>query len=196
MKLMNLVPIVVEQDGRGERSYDIFSRLLKDRIVMIGEEIGPHLANLAVAQLLYLEAEDPEKEIAVYINSPGGEVSSGLAVFDAMNLVKPAIRTLCYGEAGEIAALLVCAGTKGKRFALPHSRFSLYQPAGKLNGQATDIDIQARELLRLRAELAKILSENTGQPIGQIEVDTDRQLILTAEAAKNYGLIDEIIVSR
>lgn len=193
---MNLVPIVVEQDGRGERSYDIFSRLLKDRIVMIGEEIGPHLANLAVAQLLYLEAEDPEKEIAVYINSPGGEVSSGLAVFDAMNLVKPAIRTLCYGEAGEIAALLVCAGTKGKRFALPHSRFSLYQPAGKLNGQATDIDIQARELLRLRAELAKILSENTGQPIGQIEVDTDRQLILTAEAAKNYGLIDEIIVSR
>jgi len=193
---MNLVPIVVEKDGRGERSYDIFSRLLKDRIVMIGEEIGPHLANLAVAQLLYLEAEDPEKEIAVYINSPGGEVSSGLAVFDAMNLVKPAIRTLCYGEAGEIAALLVSAGTKGKRFALPHSRFSLYQPAGKLNGQATDIDIQARELLRLRAELAKILSENTGQPIGQIEVDTDRQLILTAEAAKNYGLIDEIIVSR
>lgn len=193
---MNLVPIVVEQDGRGERSYDIFSRLLKDRIVMIGEEIDSHLANLAVAQLLYLEAEDPEKEIAVYINSPGGEVSSGLAIFDAMNLVKPAIRTLCYGEAGEIAALLVCAGTKGKRFALPHSRFSLYQPAGKLNGQATDIDIQARELLRLRAELTKILSENTGQPIGQIEVDTDRQLILTAEAAKNYGLIDEIIVSR
>jgi ATP-dependent Clp protease protease subunit len=193
---MNLVPIVVEKDGRGERSYDIFSRLLKDRIVMIGEEIDSHLANLAVAQLLYLEAEDPDKEIAVYINSSGGEVSSGLAIFDAMKLVKPAIRTLCYGEAGEIAALLVCAGTKGKRFALPHSRFSLYQPAGKLNGQATDIDIQARELLRLRAELAKILSENTGQPIGQIEVDTDRQLILTAEGAKNYGLIDEIIISR
>jgi ATP-dependent Clp protease protease subunit len=193
---MNLVPIVVEKDGRGERSYDIFSRLLKDRIVMIGEEIDSHLANLAVAQLLYLEAEDPDKEIAVYINSSGGEVSSGLAIFDTMKLVKPAIRTLCYGEAGEIAALLVCAGTKGKRFALPHSRFSLYQPAGKLNGQATDIDIQARELLRLRAELAKILSENTGQPIGQIEVDTDRQLILTAEAAKNYGLIDEIIISR
>ena len=193
---MNLVPIVVEKDGRGERSYDIFSRLLKDRIVMIGEEIDSHMANLAVAQLLYLEAEDPEKEIAVYINSPGGEVCSGLAVFDAMKLVKPAIRTLCYGEAGEIAALLVCSGTKGKRFALPHSRFSLYQPTGKLNGQATDIDIQVRELLRLRTELTKILSENTGQPIGQIEVDTDRQLILTAEAARNYGLIDEIIVSR
>lgn len=193
---MSLVPIVVEKDGRGERSYDIYSRLLKDRIVMIGEEIDSHLANLAVAQLLYLEAEDPDKEISVYINSHGGDVSSGLAVFDAMKLVKPSIRTLCYGEAWEIAALLVCAGTKGKRFALPHSRFSLYQPKGKLSGQATDIDIQARELVRLRAELTRILSENTGQPIGQIEVDTDRQLILTAEAAKNYGLIDEIIISR
>jgi ATP-dependent Clp protease protease subunit len=193
---MTLVPIVVEKDGRGERSYDIYSRLLKDRIIMIGEEIDHHLANLVVAQLLYLEAEDPEKEIALYINSPGGEVSSGLAIYDAMGLVKPSIRTICYGEAGEIAALLVCAGTHGKRFALPHSRFSLYQPVGKLSGQATDIDIQARELVRLRAELAKILSDNTGQPIGQIEVDTERQLILTTDAAKNYGLIDEIISNR
>lgn len=193
---MSLVPIVVEKDGRGERSYDIYSRLLKDRIIMIGEEIDQHITNLVVAQLLYLEAEDPEKEISIYLNSPGGEVTSGLAIYDAMKLVKPDIRTICYGEAGEIAALLVSAGTKSKRFSVPHSRFSLYQPAGKLSGQATDIDIQARELIRIRAEMAKILSDNTGQPIGQIEVDTDRQLILTAEAAKNYGLIDEIIINR
>jgi len=193
---MALVPIVVEKDGRGERSYDIYSRLLKDRIIMIGDEIDHSLANSVVAQMLFLEAEDPDKEISIYINSPGGEVTAGLAIYDSMQLIKSDIRTLCYGEAGEIAALLAASGKKGKRFALPHSRFTLYQPMGKIDGQATDIDIQARELLRIRSELVKILSECTGKPIGQIEVDTERQFILTADDAKEYGIVDDIIVRR
>jgi ATP-dependent Clp protease protease subunit len=193
---MALVPIVVEKDGRGERSYDIYSRLLKDRIIMIGDEIDQSLANSVVAQLLFLEAEDPDKEISIYVNSPGGEVTAGLAIYDSMQLVKPDIRTLCYGEAAEIAALLIASGTNGKRLSLPHSRFTLYQPMGKIDGQATDIDIQARELLRIRSELINIFSECTSKPIGQIEVDTERQFILTAEAAKEYGIVDDIIASR
>jgi ATP-dependent Clp protease protease subunit len=193
---MTLVPIVVENDGRAERSYDIFSRLLKDRIVMLGDELESRLANLIVAQMLYLEAEDPDKEISIYVNCPSGDISAGLAIYDTMKLIKPDIRTLCYGEASEIASLIVAAGTKGKRFALPHSRFTMYQPTGKLNGQATDIDIQARELIRRRNEIIKILSENTNQPIGQIEVDTERQMIMDAQAAKQYGLVDEILKER
>lgn len=193
---MALVPIVVENEGRGERSYDIYSRLLKDRIIIIGDELDNVAANLVVAQLLFLEAEDPEKDIYIYINSPGGSVRAGLAIYDSMKLVKNDIATLCYGESSEILTLLMAAGTNGKRKALPHSRFTLYQPTGKINGQATDIDIQARELVRVRSEIVKIFSENTGQPIGQIEVDTERQMILTAEEAKKYGIIDEIIQER
>ncbi len=193
---MALVPVVVESEGRGERSYDIFSRLLKDRIIMIGDEIDQSLANLVVAQLLFLEADDPEKDISIYVNAPGGSVGAGLAIYDSMKLVKCDISTLCYGYANEIAVLVMAGGTKGKRMALPHSRFTLYQPQGKLNGQATDIDIQAKELVRIRSEINSILSENTGQPIGQIEVDTERQLILDAKKAKEYGIIDEIIEQR
>jgi len=193
---MNLVPMVVEQTNRGERAYDIFSRLLKERIVFIGGPIDDHMANLVVAQLIYLESEDPEKDISVYINSPGGVIYSGLAIYDAMQYIKPQVSTICVGFAASMAALLLSAGAKGKRYALPNSRVMIHQPLGGAEGQATDIEIQAREILRLRELTNKILSHHTGQPLEKIAQDVDRNYWMSAEEAKAYGIIDEIIDRR
>ncbi len=188
--------MVVEQDGRGERAFDIYSRLLKDRIIFLGTAIDDNVANVVVAQMLYLEAEDPDKEIFFYLNSPGGHVSSGMAIYDTMQYIKPQISTVCMGQAASMAAILLAAGEKGKRFALPHSRILIHQPLGGFQGQATDIDIQAREILRLKDELNKILAELTSQQLAKIMNDTERDYFMTSQQAKEYGLIDEIVVRK
>ena len=193
---MGLVPIVVEQTGRGERAYDIYSRLLKDRIVFLGTPITDEIANLITAQFLFLESEDPEKDIHFYINSPGGSVTATLAVYDTMQYIKPDVSTLCLGQAASGAAWLLASGTRGKRFALPHSRIMLHQPLGGAQGQATDIDIQAREILRLREQLNAILVVHTGQSLKRIGKDIDRDLFLTGKQAVEYGLVDEVIANR
>jgi len=193
---MTLIPMVVEQDGRGERAYDIYSRLLKDRIIFLGTAIDDDVSNLVIAQMLYLESEDPDKEIFFYLNTPGGHVSSGLAIYDTMKYIKPPVSTVCMGQAASMGALLLAAGQKGKRFALPHSRILIHQPLGGFQGQATDIDIQAREILRLKEELNYVLSELTGQPMDKIMNDTERDYYMTGEQAKQYGIIDEIIVKK
>jgi ATP-dependent Clp protease protease subunit len=193
---MNLVPIVVEQTARGERAYDIFSRLLKDRIIFVGAPIDDVDANLVIAQLLFLEAEDPDKDINLYINCPGGSVTAGLAIYDTMQFVKPAICTICMGQAASMGALLLAAGSPGKRSALPHARIMIHQPLGGVQGQATDIDIQAREILRMREEINKILVKHSHQPLEKIERDTDRDFFMSAEQAKEYGIIDDVIEHR
>jgi ATP-dependent Clp protease, protease subunit len=194
--MSNLVPIVIEQTGRGERSYDIYSRLLKDRIVFLGYPISDDVANLVTAQLLFLESEDPEKEINFYINSPGGSVTAGLAIYDTMEFVKPPVSTLCLGQAASMAAILLLAGAKGRRYGLSHSRIMMHQPLGGARGQAVDIDIQAREILRMRELINDIVVRHTGQNLRRVEKDTDRDLFMTAHQAVEYGLIDEVIVSR
>ena len=191
-----LVPMVVEQTGRGERAYDIFSRLLKERIVFIGTPVDDGIASLVIAQLLFLESEDPDKDINLYINSPGGSVSSGLAIYDTMQYIRPPVSTLCLGQAASMGALLLTAGEKGKRFALPYARIMIHQPLGGAQGQATDIDIQAREILRVREQVNNILARHTGQSLKRIEKDTDRDLFMSPEQAVEYGLIDEVIVRR
>jgi ATP-dependent Clp protease protease subunit len=193
---MTLIPMVVEQDGRGERAFDIYSRLLKDRIIFLGTAIDDHVSNLVIAQMLYLESQDPDKEIFFYLNSPGGRVSSGMAIFDTMNYIKPPVCTFCMGQAASMGALLLAAGHKGKRYALPHSRILIHQPLGGFQGQATDIDIQAREILRLKEELNDILAELTGQALTKVQADTERDYYMSAQQAKDYGIIDEIIVKR
>lgn len=193
---MNFIPIVVEQTGRGERAYDIYSRLLKERIVFLGSVVTDEVANLITAQLLYLESEDPDRDIYFYINSPGGSVTAGLAVYDTMQYVRPQISTLCIGQAASMGAVLLAAGAKGKRFALPHSRIMIHQPLGGFQGQATDIDIQAREILRMREELNNILTKHTGQSLKKVEKDTDRDMFLTGKQAQEYGLVDEVIAAR
>jgi len=194
--MSNLVPIVVEQTGRGERAYDIYSRLLKDRIVFLGTEVNDIVANLITAQFLFLESEDPEKEISFYINSPGGSVTAGMAIYDTMQFIKPAVSTLCLGQAASMGAVLLAAGAKGRRYALPHSRVIIHQPHGGAQGQAVDIEIQAREIIRARQEMNEILARHTGQNLRKIEKDTDRDFIMTPADAVEYGLIDEVIVSR
>ena len=192
---MALVPMVVEQTPRGERAYDIFSRLLKERIIFLPSYIEDDMANLVIAQMLFLEAEDPDKDVYLYVNSPGGSVTAGMAIYDTMQYVKPAVSTICMGQAASMGALLLCAGAKGKRFALPHSRIMIHQPLAGVQGQATDIDIQAREILRIRDELNRILLHHTGQPLERIARDTDRDFFMTAEQAKEYGIVDQVIVS-
>jgi len=194
--MSNLVPVVVEQTGRGERAYDIFSRLLKDRIVFLGYPINDDVANLVTAQFLFLESEDPDKEIHFYINSPGGSVTAGMAIYDTMQFIKPPVSTLCMGQAASMAAVLLLAGAKGRRYALPNSRIMMHQPLGGARGQATDIEIQAREILRVREELNTIIVRHTGQSLRKIERDTDRDYFMAPEQAVEYGLIDEVIVSR
>lgn len=193
---MNLIPMVVEQDGRGERAYDIYSRLLKDRIIFLGTAIDDNVANLIVAQMLFLEADNPDKEIFFYLNSPGGSVSAGMAIYDTMQYIKSPISTVCMGQSASMAAVLLAAGEKTKRFALPHSRILIHQPLGGFQGQATDIDIQAKEILRLKDELNKILADLTGQPLAKIMNDTERDYFMTSQQAKEYGLIDEIIIRK
>ena len=193
---MGLVPIVIEQTGRGERAYDIFSRLLKERIVFLGSAIDDNVASLAIAQLLFLAAEDPAKDVYLYINSPGGSVTAGLAIYDTMQYVKPDVATICIGQASSMGALLLAAGAKGKRFALPHSRVMIHQPMGGAQGQATDIEIQTREILVIREKLNQILARHTGQPLDRIVKDTDRNFFMSAEEAREYGLIDEIMVRK
>jgi ATP-dependent Clp protease protease subunit len=193
---MNLIPMVIEQTARGERAYDIFSRLLKDRIVFIGTPIVDEIANLVIAQLLFLESEDPEKDIHLYINSPGGVVSAGLAIYDTMQYVRPPVSTLCMGQAASMAALLLAAGAKGKRFALPNSRILIHQPMGAFSGQATEVDIQAREILKLREKLNEIMAKHTGQEVARIAHDTERDYYMDGGEAKAYGLVDEIVEKR
>jgi len=193
---MALIPIVIERDGRSERAYDIYSRLLKERIVFVGTAIDDDIANLVIAQMLFLESEDPDKDIHLYINSPGGVVTSGLAIYDTLQYIRPKVATLCMGQAASIAALLLAAGEKGKRFALPHSRILIHQPMGGFQGQASDVDIQAREILRLRGELNQILVRHTHQPIERIEADTDRDFYMNGLQAKEYGIIDEVVIQR
>jgi len=188
--------MVVEQDGRGERAFDIYSRLLRDRIIFLGTAIDDEVANLVIAQMLYLESDDPDKEIFFYLNTPGGHVSSGMAIYDTMQYIKPAVSTVCMGQAASMGALLLAAGEKGKRFALPHSRILIHQPLGGFQGQATDIDIQAREILRLKDELNQILAHITGQTIEKITADTERDYYMTGDQARQYGIVDEIIVKR
>jgi len=190
-----LIPMVVEQTPRGERAYDIFSRLLKERIIFLPSYIEDDMANLVIAQMLFLEAEDPDKDVYLYVNSPGGSVTAGMAIYDTMQYVKPAVSTICMGQAASMGALLLCAGAKGKRFALPHSRIMIHQPLAGVQGQATDIDIQAREILRIRDELNRILVTHTGQAVERIARDTDRDFFMTAEQAKEYGIVDQVIVS-
>jgi ATP-dependent Clp protease protease subunit len=191
-----LVPTVVESNTRGERAYDLYSRLLKERIIFLGTPIDDTVANLVCAQLLFLEYEDPDKDIHLYINSPGGEITALFAIYDTMKFVKPDKSTFCFGQAASAAAVLLAAGTRGKRFALPHARILLHQPYGGAAGQATDIELQAREILRMRDLLNKMLAEDTGQPIEKIQKDTDRDFVMSAEEAREYGLIDEVITSR
>jgi len=194
--MSSLVPIVVEQTGRGERAYDIYSRLLKDRIVFLGTEVNDDVANLVTAQFLFLESEDPEKEISFYINSPGGSVTAGLAIYDTMQFIKPPVSTLCLGQAARMGAVLLTAGHKGRRYALPHSRIMIHQPLGGAQGQAVDLEIQAREILRMREEINNIFVRHSGQKIAKIEKDTDRDMFMSPEQAVEYGLIDEVIVRR
>jgi ATP-dependent Clp protease protease subunit len=193
---MGLVPIVVEQTGRGERSFDIYSRLLKERIIFLGTDVNEHVASLVIAQLLWLAAEDPEKDIQFYINSPGGYVSAGLAIYDTMQFIQPDISTICMGQAASMGAILLAAGAKGKRFVLPHSRVMIHQPLGGAQGQATDIEIQSREILTLRERLNEILAKHTGQPISQLEKDTDRNFFMSAEQAVKYGIADEVLTRK
>ncbi len=193
---MTLIPFIVEQDGRGERAYDIYSRLLKDNIIFIGSEIDDNVANLVIAQMLYLEAANPEKDIYLYINSPGGSVTAGLAIYDTMQFIKPDVATICIGQAASMGALLLAAGAKGKRSALPNARVILHQPFGGFQGQASDIAIHAKEILRIRERLNEILMNHTGQPKEKIQVDIDRDFIMTPEQAKEYGIIDNVISKR
>ena len=193
---LGLIPMVVEQSGRGERSYDIYSRLLKERVVFLVGPVNDQTANLVVAQLLFLESENPDKDISLYINSPGGSVSAGMAIYDTMQFIKPDVSTLCMGMAASMGAFLLSSGTKGKRFSLPNSRVMIHQPLGGAQGQATDIEIHAREILRLRKDLNQILSENTGQPLEKIERDTERDYFMAAHEAKEYGLVDRVIKHR
>ncbi len=194
--MMNFVPIVVEQSSRGERSYDIYSRLLKDRIIFVTGTIDDNMANLIIAQLLFLEAEDPNKDIHLYINSPGGSVSAGMAIYDTMQYIKPDVSTICMGMAASMASVILAAGTKGKRFTLPYARVMIHQPLGGAQGQATEIEIHAREILRIRDEMNNIMSKHTGQPKEKIQIDTERDYYLTAEEAKTYGLVDEILIRK
>lgn len=193
---MNLIPIVIEQTGRGERAYDIYSRLLKERIVFLGTPVDDVISNLIIAQMLFLESEDPDKDISFYINCPGGSVTAGLAIYDTMQYVKPQISTLCMGQAASMAALFLAAGASGKRFALPHARILLHQPLGSFQGQATDVDIQAREILRMRETLNHLLVHHTNQSLERIQQDTERDFFLSSEQAKKYGIIDEVISER
>lgn len=192
---MSIVPIVIEQTGRTERVYDIYSRLLKDRIIFIGTAISDNIANVVIAQLLFLQTEDPEKDIHIYINSPGGTVSAGLAIYDTMQYVKPDISTYCIGQAASMGALLLSAGTKGKRYALPNSRVMIHQPMGGFYGQATDVEIHAREILKMKETLNGIFANHTGQPVGKIQTDTERDFFMSGDDAKNYGIVDEVISS-
>lgn len=191
-----LVPIVVEQTSRGERSYDIYSRLLKDRIIFIGTQVEDHMANLVIAQLLFLESDEPEQDIYLYINSPGGNVSSGLAIYDTMQYIKPDVQTICLGQAASMGALLLAAGAKGKRYALPNSRIMIHQPSGGFQGQSTDIQIQAKEISQIRERLDEIMSRHSGQPKDKVRTDTERDNFMTGEEAKEYGIIDSVIVNR
>ncbi|HAV37723.1 MAG: ATP-dependent Clp endopeptidase proteolytic subunit ClpP [Pseudomonadota bacterium] len=193
---LGLVPMVVEQSGRGERAYDIYSRLLKERVIFLVGPVNDQMANLIVAQLLFLESENPDKDISLYINSPGGSVSAGLAIFDTMNFIKPDVSTLCTGLAASMGAFLLAAGAKGKRFSLPNSRVMIHQPSGGSQGMASDIEIQAKEILYLRERLARIMAENTGQSIEQIHKDTDRDRFMSAEEALEYGMIDKVLTNR
>ena len=193
---MPLIPIVVEQSSRGERAYDIYSRLLRERIIFLGTAINDEVANLVIAQMLFLEAEDPDREIHLYINSPGGMVTAGLGIYDTMQFVKPPVTTLCMGQAASMAAMLLCAGATGKRSSLPHARILIHQPMGGFQGQASDVDIQAREILRLREELNEIMAKHTGQPMERIHQDTERDFYMSGAEAKEYGLVDEVITER
>lgn len=193
---LGMVPMVIEQSGRGERAYDIYSRLLKERVVFLVGPVNDQSANLVVAQLLFLESENPDKDISFYINSPGGSVSAGMAIFDTMNFIKPDVSTLCMGMAASMGAFLLAAGTKGKRFCLPNSRVMIHQPLGGTQGQATDIEIHAREILRLRGDLNRVLAERTGQPLDKIERDTERDYFMAAQEAMAYGLVDKVIDKR
>jgi len=193
---VGLIPIVIEQSSRGERAWDIYSRLLRDRIVFLGTAVTDDIANVIIAQMLFLESEDPDKDIHFYINSPGGLVTAGLAIYDTMQYIKPKVETLCMGQAASMAAILLAAGQKGKRFALPHARIMLHQPMGGFQGQATDVEIQAREILRLREDLNQILVTHTGRDLDQINRDTDRDFYMSGAQAKEYGLVDEVILER
>lgn len=193
---MSLIPMVVEQTSRGERSYDIYSRLLKDRIIFLGEEVNAHSASIVVAQLLFLEAEDPNKDISFYINSPGGSIAAGMAIYDTMRYIKPDVSTICIGMAASMGAFLLAAGTKGKRFALPNAEIMIHQPLGGISGQAEDLRIHAERIIKTRDKLNRILSENTGQPLARIARDTDRDNFMDAEDAVAYGIIDRVIASR
>jgi len=194
--MLTLVPIVVEQTSRGERAYDIYSRLLKDRIIFVGGTIDDYLANLVIAQLLFLEAEDPEKDIHLYINSPGGLVTAGMAIYDTMQYIRPDVSTICLGQAASMGAFLLAAGAKGKRFALPYARIMLHQPLGGVQGQATEVEIHAREILRAKRVLNELLAKHTGQPVEKVERDTERDFFMSAQQAKDYGIIDEVITMR
>jgi ATP-dependent Clp protease, protease subunit len=191
-----LVPMVIEQTNRGERAYDIYSRLLKDRIIFLGTPIDDHVANLMIAQMLFLEADDPEQDIFLYINSPGGYVTSGLAIYDTMQYIRPDVSTICIGQAASMGSLLLTAGAKGKRYSLPHARIMIHQPAGGFQGQATDIEIQAREILRIKEALDTIMARHTGQDLERIKRDTDRDFFMSGEQAKDYGLVDDVITMR
>lgn len=193
---MPYIPYVIEQTGRGERSYDIYSRLLKERIVFLGSEVNDVVANIIVAQFLFLESEDPEKDVFLYINSPGGSVSAGLAIYDTMQYIRPDVATVCIGQAASMGALLLAGGAKNKRFALPHARIMIHQPLGGFQGQASDVEIHAKEMLRVKAEVNSILSRHSGKNIKQIEVDTDRDNFMTSVQAKEYGIIDEVYIHR
>jgi len=193
---MNFIPYVIEQTGRGERSYDIYSRLLKDRIILLGSEVNDNVANSLTAQLLFLEGEDPEKDIDFYINSPGGSVTAGMAIYDTIQYIKPDVRTLCVGQAASMGAFLLAAGAEGKRSALPHARIMIHQPLGGFQGQASDVEIHAKEMLRIKAELNRLLAEHSGQDIKIVERDTDRDYFMSAEEAKEYGLIDNVVYQR
>ncbi len=191
-----LIPIVVEQSSRGERAYDIYSRLLKDRIIFMGEQVNDDMANIVIAQMLFLESEDPGKDVSVYVNSPGGSVTAGLAIYDTMQYIKPDVATICMGQATSMGALLLAAGAKGKRYALPHSRVMIHQPLGGVQGQATDIDIQAKEILKIKDLVHRILAEHTGQPIKKIREDTERDYFMDSQEALEYGIIDKVITER
>jgi len=193
---LQLIPMVVEQTNRGERAYDIYSRLLKERIIFLGGPIDDHVANIVIAQMLFLESEDPEKDINMYINSPGGHVTAGLAIYDTMQYLKSPVATLCFGQAASMGAVLLAAGAAGKRSALPHSRILLHQPMGGFQGQAADIDIHAREIIRMREEIEQILVKHTGQPLDKIHQDTDRDFFMSGDQAREYGIVDKVIVRR
>ena len=196
IQALGMVPVVIEQSGRGERAYDIYSRLLRERVIFLVGPVNDHTANLVVAQLLFLESENPDKDISLYINSPGGSVSAGMAIFDTMNFINPDVSTLCIGMAASMGAFLLTAGAKGKRFSLPNSKVMIHQPLGGTQGQATEIEIHAREILKTREQLNKILADRTGQPLDKIERDTERDYYLSADEAKEYGLIDQVIAKR